>query len=141
MANYYGVARSNYFLVKDPEAFVNEMSKYPVEVIAKEVDGVVLHGFLDKDDNGGGDIWTYYPDTDPDEDLPDYQDVDWADVFKRHLADDWVAVLMGTGAEKHRFLSGFAEAYNNKGETKTVNISDIYALATNLGSNITQAYY
>lgn len=140
MANYYGVARSNYFLVKDPEAFVNEMSKYPVEVIAKEVDGVVLHGFIDRDEDGGANIWAHFSE-DEDGDFDDYEDIEWEEVFKRHLADDWVAIIMETGAEKHRYLSGFAGAYNNKGETKVITLGDIYALATNLGSNITQAYY
>jgi hypothetical protein len=140
MANYYGTARSNYFLVKDPEAFTNEMSKYPVHIITKDVDGVTLYGFLDKDPDGGANIWAYYPE-DEDGDFGDIEDLEWEEVFKRHLADDWVAVIMECGAEKHRYLGGFAGAYNNKGETKTITLGDIYGLATNLGSNITEAYY
>jgi hypothetical protein len=136
MANYYGTARSNYFLVKDPEAFTTEMSKYPVTVITKDVDGVTLYGFLDADDDGGADIWAYY-----EHEESDIEDLNWEEVFKRHLADDWVAVIMECGAEKHRYLGGFAGAYNNKGETKTITLGDIYGLATSLGGNITEAYY
>jgi len=139
MANYIGTARSNYFAVKDPEAFVNEMNKYPVEVITKEQDGIVLYGFIDEDPDGGANIWAYYPEDEYGE--SDIEDIEWEEVFKRHLQDEWVAIIMECGAERHRYLGGFAGAYNNKGETKVITLPDIYELATNLGSNITQAYY
>jgi hypothetical protein len=136
MANFYGQARSNYFAVKDAGSFLDEMTQYPVEVITQEKDGVTLYGFVDADADGGADVWSKW-----DEDKAETVEIDWAEVFKRHLQDDWVAVIMECGSEKYRYLSGFTIAYNNKGETKSLGLSDIYSLASGIGSKITEASY
>jgi hypothetical protein len=48
---------------------------------------------------------------------------------------------MGAGAEKLRYINGWAEAYNNKGEKRAITLGDIYKLAEELGSEITRAEY
>jgi hypothetical protein len=136
MANFYGQTRSNYFAVKDAEAFTAELENYPVKVITQEKDGVTLYGFLDSDDDGGGDIWTIHND-----EADDNDEIDYVEVFKRHLQDDWVAVIVSSGAEKYRYLQGDAVAYNNKGESRVISIEHIYDLAKDLGSNRTHASY
>ena len=136
MANYYGQTRSNYFAVKDAEAFTAELENYPVKVITQEKDGVTLYGFLDNDDDGSGEIWSIY-----NNETDEYDEIDWADVLKRHLQDDWVAVIITNGYEKYRYFTGDATAYNNKGESRTINIDHIYDLAKDLGSNRTHASY
>ena len=137
MANFYGQTRSNYFAVKDPEAFKQELSKYPVEIITQEKDGVTLYGFLDNDPNGGGQIDYYY-----DEEAGDNsEDISWGEFFKRHLEDDWVAIIVSSGAEKYRYLLGHATAYNNKGEETHLDLSDIITLSSHLGSKTTVAEY
>lgn len=137
MANYYGHARSNYFFVKDVEAFKSELSKYPVEIIEQQENGKTLYGFIDADDNGGGNIDYYYDEQEEN----NSDDLDWGDFFKRHLADGWVAIIMQTGSEKYRYLVGHATAYNNKGDIEFVSLDEIYSLATNIGENITRAEY
>lgn len=127
MANYYGQTRTNYFLVKDAEAFKQEISKYPVEVITQQKDGFTLHGFMDADLDGGGNIENYG------------EDADWGEFFARHLADEWVAIIMSSGAEKYRYINGYATAYNNKGEEMFISLEDIYTLATQIGEKITRA--
>jgi hypothetical protein len=136
MANFYGQTRSNYFAVKDAEAFTTELENYPVKVITQEKDGVTLYGFLDNDDDGSGEIWSIYND-----ETDEFDEIAWADVFKRHLQDDWVAVIITNGYEKYRYFTGDATAYNNKGESRTINIDHIYDLAKDLGSNRTHASY
>lgn len=133
MANYYGQARSNYFAVKDSEAFLEEMEQYSAEVIVKETDGLTLYGFIDTDDNGGGCIVQVKD--------GEYVEVDWNEVFQRHLADGWVAIIMETGSEKYRYLVGTATAYNNKGDIEFISLDEIYSLATNIGENFTRAEY
>lgn len=133
MANYYGTTRTNYFAVKDEAAFREELADYPVEIITQTKDGVTLFGFIDDGDDG--DVSSYYDETGEDYDL------EWADVFARHLADDWVAVVISSGAEKHRYITGYANAYNSKGECLGIDLSDIYFLARDLGSNLTSAEY
>ena len=136
MANFYGQARSNYFAVKDAGSFLDEMTQYPVEVITQEKDGVTLYGFVDADADGGADVWSKW-----DEDIAETVEIDWAEVFKRHLQDDWVAVIVSVGWEKYRYFQGDTVAFNNKGESKTINLEHIYELASDLGSNRTYATY
>jgi hypothetical protein len=136
VANYYGQTRSNYFAVRDAEAFKAELENYPVRVITKETEGVTLYGFLDDDADGSGEIWSIFND-----ETDEYDEIDWGHVFKRHLQDDWVAVIITTGSEKYRYFTGDATAYNNKGESKTLNLEHIYELASELGSNRTFAIY
>jgi len=136
MANFYGQARSNYFAVKDAGSFLDEMTQYPVEVITQEKDGVTLYGFVDADLDGGADVWSKW-----DEDKAETVEIDWAEVFKRHLQDDWVAVIVSVGWEKYRYFQGDTVAFNNKGESKTINLEHIYELASDLGSNRTYATY
>lgn len=143
MANYYGVTRTNYFAVKNADAFREELSKYPVEVITKESISVntgekaTLYGFIDSDIDGGGNIEYYY-----DEEAGETSEsMVWEEFFTRHLADGWVAVITHSGAEKHRYISGYSTAYNNKGEVIHIDLTDIYTLANDLGENLTHAQY
>jgi hypothetical protein len=136
MAQFFGQARSNYFAVKDAEAFKTELANYPVEVITQEKDGVTLYGFIDADENGEADLWSMW-----DEEEDETVEVDWAEIFKRHLQDDWVAVIISVGWEKYRYFQGDTVAFNNKGESKTINLEHIYEFAKDLGSNRTFATY
>ena len=129
MANYYGMSKSNYFKVNDIELFKIELESYPVNVFTVNRDGVELVSFVDNDENEGN-VDSYY-----DEESDEYIDVDWPDVFRKHLADNWVAIIEGIGNEKYRYFQGYAVAYNNKGEVRSVGINAIYDLARDLGDN------
>ncbi len=134
MANYYESARSNYFFVKDIEAFKSELNGSGLEISTKKI-GDLTQVCLLADMENGFPFEKYDPDT------FDSTELDWADIFKRHLVDNQVAIIMGAGAEKLRYISGWAIAYNNKGESKSINLDDIYDLAKELGSKITTATY
>lgn len=134
MANYYGKVRTNYFAVKDPEAFREDIMNYPVEMISQEEDGQMLFGFVDTDE-GGLPNSTYNEETDEDTEIL------WEDLFTKHLADGWVAIILEVGSEKHRYFQGFASAYNNKGESVHLNLEDIYDLASKLGEIVPHASY
>lgn len=141
MANYYGVGRTNYFRVKDLDAFREELDT---------IRGVTLHTkeepcpetgkawvmLMDDNPDGGG--WCPYYDQDTDE--ADY-DVDLEEVIANHLIDSDVAIIMETGHEKHRYLIGWAAAVNSKGESVRINLASIYEAAESLGSTITKAEY
>lgn len=132
MANYYSSARTNYFRVKDVDAF-NAWAKeyednYRVEVVDKED----TFGFLFDGESG----------------VPtsrevdgDYDDIDFMDELSKHLADDEVAILHEAGAEKLRYINGFAIAINNKAERRVISLDDIYIHAKELGKNVTLAQY
>lgn len=131
MANYYGTGRTNWFKVKDADAFKAEMEKFSVEVGEGkgygEEDGLfALFGLSEE-----GMPWQYY-----DEEADDYVDIEWDKVLGKHLADDWVCVLQEVGNEKMRYVNGFAMAFNNRGDVETLNLSKIYDLAKDFGKNI-----
>lgn len=135
MANYYGYARTNYFAVKDAQAFKDDLEMFPVRIIEQPIEGgETLYGFLDDNADGSGLDWSYYDD-EADEDI----EIDWTALLAKHLADGAVAIIMEVGHEKYRYLQGWAMAVNNKGETRQVNLAqDIDTLAKELGENITE---
>ena len=136
MANYIGQGRSNYFVVKDADAFRAEFEQYGVEIIERAVDGETLYGFMDNDGDGGGLSWSRY-----NEETEDFEDIDYLDAVSKHLAEGEVCIIIESGSEKYRYLNGVAYAVNSKGERKVVSLTDIYEQAKELGSNITQAQY
>jgi hypothetical protein len=121
MANYYGQARTNYFRVKDAEAFIAEMSKLPVEVITHEDKeaGDTFYGFMDSNQDGGGLSWTYWDD-ETDEDT----EINWIDILQRHVAPGWSAILMEVGSEKYRYFNAYALVVTESGY-KQLNLEDL----------------
>lgn len=137
MANYYGQGRTNYFAVKDAEAFLADIAKCNVQVITRETEsGQTLYGFMDNEEGDGIDWFAWSADDDTDE-----PEVTWGEFFKKHLADGWVAVILNIGSEKYRFLNGEATAYNNKGEDRFISINDFVEHFSVLGDNIAPASY
>lgn len=133
MANYYASNRTNYFRVNDKDAFLADMEKVPDISIQSKDDCFVILG--DSSDAAGWPCSSYNEETD------DYEDIDLPLLVSQHLADEEVAVFMECGAEKLRYLIGYSEAINAKGERRQVSLDDIYSLARELGSNVTEATY
>jgi hypothetical protein len=126
MANYYGHGRTNFFAVKDADSFREEVSKFQVDIIEDEGDGVKVFALFGNAEEGMP--WSYY-----DEDTDDYIDLDWQQVISKHLLDDWVCVIQEVGNEKLRYLRGTSLAFNNKGGYKLVSLEDVYK--ESLGTN------
>lgn len=145
MANYYGQTRTNYFAVKDADAFEAELGDYNVILIREEDgNGGYRYGFLDADDNGGGLSWSRLIELEDENGDPFDTDVDidWVDILSRHVADGHVAILMEVGSEKYRYFNGWAIAVNSKGETREINLNmEIDKLARELGENVTPVGY
>lgn len=132
MANWYGTCRSNYFAVRDVEAFKEMLPKYEATFIVNN-DGLV--GFISNNESGS---FPQYWDEATDEDSS------IVDEIAPHLAENQVCVIQEVGAEKARYLTGKAFAIAWTGETILLTIDDIYALAqSEFGSDakITEAIY
>lgn len=129
MANYYGTGRTNWFAVKDAEAFKAEMEKFSVEVGEDVIDEQPVYALFGLSDEGMP--WSYW-----DEDTDDHIDIEWDKVLSRHLADDWVCVLQEVGNEKMRYVGGMSLAFNNKGDSKHIMLDDIYEAAKDFGKNL-----
>ena len=137
VSNYYEQTRSNYFKVKDKEAFQKFLDRFvgAVELIEDDKGRV---GFLAPEG-----IPSEWPVTDADG-MEESVEVDFLAELAKHLARHEVAVIVGNGYEKMRYLTGFAVAVNGKDERRSVNIESIYELAKKLTKQpkrITRAEY
>lgn len=116
MADWWGISRSNYFKVKDKEAFKSWLSEVgEVSVLHEDNDYIATAG-----DHFGG--W-------PNSRGEEAEAFDFAEELSGFLAEDEIAVLMETGAEKLRYMTGTAVAVNSRGERVEIHLSDIYAQA------------
>lgn len=120
MANWYGSARSNYFRVKDTDAFLRWAERRGLGIFKNEQarDLHAIHAG-DTTDSGG---WPSY-------DLENDEELDLVSELAEHLAPGQVAILLEVGAEKLRYLTGQAIAVNAKGRVVEVTLSDIYRKA------------
>jgi len=137
MANYVGYARSNYFRVRDEAAFLTWVETLP-GVVARREDGSPERFALlvEEGDDGGWPNWRY------DEEGED-EEIDLHAELAGHLAEGEVAVLQEVGAEKLRYLVGYAVAVNHRGEKLAVSIDDVYerVRAAGWGSDVSTATY
>lgn len=138
MANYYSMGRTNHFSVKDPDAFEAEITPFfennEGEIVREEKDGV--DGFVLLFPDG---VFTEHYDYDNDD--ADAVELDWEAIISKHLPDGEVCIIQEVGYEKLRYLTGYATAFNNKGETQVINLCHIYDKAKELGTRITWAEY
>ncbi len=132
MANYYASARSNYFKVKNDDEFLEFCRVRGLEVWSRpcleeniERTGARKEYAIAPSDQGDGNGWCsgYY-----DENEQDYIDVALEEELPKFL-DGSVCVLQECGAEKLRYLTGYAVAIHPDGRVVTVNIHDIYKKA------------
>ncbi len=122
MANFNGTARSNYFKVKDIAAFDAWVESVPGLVSSPAGDMQMIYS----DDPDEGCFPAYYYDEATDESI----DIDLISDISEHLADGEVCVLMEAGAEKLRYISGWAVAFDNTDKPAVrVSLNDIYDLA------------
>lgn len=136
MANWYGTSRSNYFRVKDAEAFLKWADERGLGVFKHQQDEGVfaIHGGSSTEDGS----WPSY-------DMEEDEDIDLIDELAAHLCEDQIAVLMEIGAEKLCYLNGVAIALNSKGAMVELTLSDVYRTAAQTfhvpESAITRAEY
>ena len=124
MATYMEMARSNYFKVKDKDAFKEFLGLFSGLDLIEDDQGRV--GFLAHD---GLPL-----DLIVDEETGEDDHIDFVGELAGHLVDGEVAVVQVIGWEKMRYLSAYATAINNKLDQVNVDISDIFPLAKELTS-------
>lgn len=128
MANYYESARTNYFKVKDPVAFRAFIETFcNIELVVDDSDGSFCLLFEEGVPSSRSVVVNG---------VEDDEEIDLMSELGRYLADGSVAVLKSSGAEKLRYIGGYAVAVNNKGEQVSISIESIYDLAKGLGDNI-----
>jgi hypothetical protein len=120
MANFYGHARSNYFKVKDLDAFKDWVETCPS--LGYWEKGGLVAIYSDCPDSGCWPSCRYGEDD-------EFEDLNLLAELAEHLTEDSVAVLIEAGAEKLRYITGYANAVNHEGEVVTVSLDEIYQRA------------
>lgn len=145
MANWYGMTRSNYVRVKDPEQFRKYVGVFDAYVIDRvDADGVGRFGFVTEDDCGDVPSRSTWDDDDDEEIVaelkdalgPDYHDLidetysgeeDQVSVLEyigHTLADGEVMTVFSAGNEKARYVTGNAWVITSDGEIKHISLDD-----------------
>lgn len=109
MANYYGVTRTNYFHVKDPEAF-----KKLMDTVVTSEDRISVWNEKDKNGKtiyGFGCYGSILGIEDKDEDC-DYDG--FIDALSSLVAEDDAIIILESGNEKLRYLVGSAMIVTSK---------------------------
>ena len=126
MGTWIGVARTNYFRVKDVDAFKKELEGFPgVRVVEHKENGEETH-FALFGEEGYWPNWRY---TSDDVEAGEEEEIYFPSVIAAHLPNDEVAVFQVAGFEKERYVTGYAFAVNSKGEELYVSIDSIYEMA------------
>ncbi len=136
MADWYGSARSNYFRVKDIDAFRKLCKIWNITPITDEKSPVRVGFLCDSNFSNGGLPDYRYEDSENGEEF-DFDD--FLSELSALLMDDEVAVMMEAGAEKLCYVTGCAIAINSKGDKCSVSLDEIYERAKAIGNNITKA--
>ena len=120
MSEWYGVARSNRFAVKDIDAFRKAIEHLEIDVAKQLEDNDVI--IYSNNENGGwNDIYFC-------EETNEYIGVDFYKIIQEHLVDGEVAILLEVGNEKFNYLSGEAIAISTT-EINSISLCDIYDIA------------
>lgn len=127
MANWYGIARSNYVLVKELQSLRRALEPWPISIHKKHADDsdfdVYVCFLSDEQDSGG---WPTICWMDGDDDETEFDPVR---LICPHMAEGQVLVMMESGAEKLRYITGHAVAYTHDGREVHVDLTDIYSKA------------
>ncbi len=124
MANYYATTRSNYFRVKDTNAFEEWCSDRSLEHWNKEIDGETYHAVSANTGDCAG--WPSSAIEEIEEGVEDAVEIDFAAELADHLDPRDVAIIMEVGNEKLRYLCGYATAIRSDGQTRHVSLQQIY---------------
>lgn len=135
MANYIGLARSNYFAVRDEKKWEAFCERFELEPITSHHTGTgkVLRGFICQGNGIPTDIYDEARDT--------WIEIDFAAELSEQIEPGWVAIIQEIGYEKMRYLIGFAIAINHQNEQTQINLGNIYEDADWLGEFVTTAEY
>jgi len=130
MANWYGAARSNYVTITDIEALKADFDAKNLCIECVEKNGK----------------YAFLPGNSEDGEFPSLleDDSDWAleDSVLEFMPDDEVLVVMGSGAEKLRYITGYAYACMRGKPTVFLNLDNIYHKAEEaFGVDPTRAEY
>lgn len=122
MANWYGAARSNYVTISDMEGLKAAISPFELEIAESSHGSYDPVKFCLLAGEEGWPIWS------PDGGI----EFDFKTHVMPFVIEGEVLVIMEAGAEKKRYVTGYAGAYVRHGDTVRatfLSLNDIYAQA------------
>lgn len=124
MSNWVGSARTNYVKVADMAGLVKALEDVELEIVTT-TDGLTC--FLSDSDGGTfpGYFWTEDTNGEDEE-----QEFDFQKHVIPYLAGGEVLITIEVGAEKLRYLTGFASAYTKDKDPINISLADIYEKAS-----------
>jgi hypothetical protein len=130
-SEYKGAVRSNYFAVRELESFEQELKD-----MCREDFGGISFKIIHSESFGVPTcaVLFYSREYVPIDEKQDRL----SEFFKRHLQDEWVAVILQTGAMGFEYLHAAGHAFNNKGDVESLDLNDMGVHAKRLGANITE---
>ena len=120
---------------KVPNKECSEYVKRMVDQCDGKKEKQELYGFLGSDNNGN--LPNYRCEDHDDGTTTEYDFDNFLEDLAPLIADDWVAIMFEVGAEKLRYITGFAVAINSKGEKRIIDICDMYDKSVELGKYTT----
>jgi hypothetical protein len=139
MANYYGAARSNYVHIDNMPGLEKALAPFDIK-ISPELEDNTLFCLYSTDPDRGGWPGTAYTD--------DHEEIEFSieESVMPYVREGECFVAMEAGAEKLRYITGYASAYVRRGdsiESTDISLDDIYRQAreTLRCENITYASY
>lgn len=128
MANYNATSRSNYFKVKDADAFKAWVVTIPDLRAVSSTERTDAFAII-SDDGDTGQWPITYGDCGSDASEEEYVDINWSTDLGTHLVDGEVCIMMSAGSEGTRYVCGGAFAFDNTGKTVRVSLDEIYTKA------------
>ena len=133
MANWYGMARSSYVRVKDPEAFKKYVEMFPATCITERnpETGEVLYGWYSDDENGNIPMaWFQEEELEELEKLIPHlfeeeaidQDHSILDYIHHFFEENEVMIVLEAGSEKARYVTGSGIAINHEGKHSAIEL-------------------
>ncbi len=130
MSSWIGSARTNYFAVKDRAGLEKALAPFEIAIEAHPEDLAFVS--LRTDDEWGGMPSIAYIESEEDEDgMVEDQEVffDPVEHICPFMREDQLLVIVESGAERLRYITGVANAYSADGRHVGISIDDIYEKA------------
>lgn len=126
MSNWYGTSRTNWFTPTDLNALTESVANFNFEMHFRPTGEVLLAG----NDDGAFPTWAY---VEGEEGVEDEEvEFSWEEHVCPFVPEGHVLVVFEAGAEKLRYITGYARAFIRHGDVVDscgVVLSQIYKLA------------
>lgn len=126
MANYQGAERTNYVRIREEK--LHDVAEYVrmFNIEMHEKDGTYCFTPFGYTDDGCFNAWCAYEDDDGRE---CEAELDWAEVALC-MEEGQVLVILSAGHEKLRYISGYAQAWDWRGNCVGLSLNEIYRRAS-----------